>query len=1327
MIGVRRRTGIARAAIAVALAIALFGPGQLVSPSPGGDDGSRSTPAPPTLLMVNVNETTCAVVMDDGTVVTGTAGGGIAEWTGSGILSRVVTTAEGLPTNHITGLALLVQDPWAITRTTEPMLLARDPDTTNWEIGPVVPGAVGPLEWLKGGQRLVVLDSLGAVFLSDDGIEWVRADLPYGVPDDGWERADVDGDTLALANGTRIVIVDILAKSSTNITSLPVEDLDLDGVKLAIASFDFGDVYDLTAQNWLENSLTVAIAKEGTGYSQVELRSGNLTMATSDGTVVTVDPDVPGPENAITVLGSLPEDQDSDVTDMVLLDNETALLATMNGSWVVGNGEARPFSTSAISMPASNDIKSVGFEADILWTLTTHGLSFLNFDTRGLPTGWSDGPDLGEGVAMGTLDTALFESRVFICGYGPGIHTYDTFVSSSSSRWDRTHLYGDARDTVNDIMVVDSVLYSGGPFGIDRMVPGSDPPEFEMVPDSPAGVLSLATNGADLLVGTERGLWRFNPSFSEWESPEDFEPSLPLGPVADVILKGFEIYTVINGSVYTGNFLFESDGNQSDGDGNVTRLANRSDVDDPVWFISEGRAYALFWVEGPSFDQPNFYLQAVEQQRDELGDTDVTDLLITPDGMVYLASDSGIQRVGRYGTTWTEWTTSNGLSANDIRDLSYVELSGDLWVGAYGGVDILDVPTGDTTRIGTENGIPSNLVYDFEMVGMDVWIGTDVGGAAMANRGVLDWQAYNMSTGLIADDVQAVAVWDDHVLFGTDEGVTVLNNLDSTIDSYTSTSSDLPDNWVWCALAHHTGIYVGTASGLARFEPSSGNWTEYPIEGIEGQPVRSLEMTITGNLWVGANDGLYVLFNPVNETSNSVVRIDRSDGLPGDEVLSLKEDSEGTMWVGTSAGAAIVTYGSGFPSVSLGVQATFTTHDGLVHDRVTAIEEGPEGTIWLGTAGGLSRLTKTSWELQPQWTETFDDIPDVYIALDNIIIDPEEPNEGDLVNFTVTVNNPSGKRAIVHVGLYEDDGGDPGAEISTGIAYTEPGGSFEVTLTWTAVGGEQNLWVVADPANVVPESNERNNVVAINVHINHLPEILDVQVSRPIGNGDLPEPTVMVQFNFTYRDRDGDHPTCATVRVSGSADHTAITLRGGNPIDGIFLWGYIDVPMGDSTFIVQVHDGRVSSNASHDVRANFAVTVEGLDRGRGDDGRIRFTVSVVGPWEGTVISGVEVALVEPGTDPYDPEDWDVGLFHSASRDGEGWEYLAARQEPGTYDVWVLAMDDRMIQALFVEEGIVIEDTSSDSEVPSYLWILGGVIIISLVAVIVASLFWRNDE
>ena len=51
----------------------------------------------------------------------------------------------------------------------------------------------------------------------------------------------------------------------------------------------------------------------------------------------------------------------------------------------------------------------------------------------------------------------------------------------------------------------------------------------------------------------------------------------------------------------------------------------------------------------------------------------------------------------------------------------------------------MDTITSATTRIGTEDGLPSNLVYDILFEGDSVWVGTDVGGAATKILPSGDW------------------------------------------------------------------------------------------------------------------------------------------------------------------------------------------------------------------------------------------------------------------------------------------------------------------------------------------------------------------------------------------------------------------------------------------------------------------------------------------------------------------------------------------------------------------------------------------------------------
>ncbi|MCK4969895.1 MAG: hypothetical protein KAS77_05190, partial [Thermoplasmata archaeon] len=335
-------------------------------------------------------------------------------------------------------------------------------------------------------------------------------------------------------------------------------------------------------------------------------------------------------------------------------------------------------------------------------------------------------------------------------------------------------------------------------------------------------------------------------------------------------------------------------------------------------------------------------------------------------------------------------------------------------------------------------------------------VGTDVGGAATKDLPSGDWLSYDSNSGLVASDVQALARLDDLMLFGTDEGVTILDFSASTFDTHTasSTAGGLPDNWVWCAMADVGRFYVGTGQGLGIYDTSMKSWSSVDVEGVTGLGVRSLARTDDGNLWIGTDDGLVIL----SSAHQVVANVGLEDGLPGEQILSLMVGSEGWMWLGNSGGVALV-------DMDGDVHATFTTDDGLVHARAEALIEHPDGTIWVGTAGGLCKLEKARWDLLEQTVAPREDLPDVYVA--DIIMEPDMPSAGDDVIFNVKIFNPTSLRAITAVEMALDENGSPGETVSQAIAYTEPGGSYSIELNWTATGGEHTLWFIVDPENRV--------------------------------------------------------------------------------------------------------------------------------------------------------------------------------------------------------------------------------------------------------------------
>jgi serine phosphatase RsbU (regulator of sigma subunit) len=115
----------------------------------------------------------------------------------------------------------------------------------------------------------------------------------------------------------------------------------------------------------------------------------------------------------------------------------------------------------------------------------------------------------------------------------------------------------------------------------------------------------------------------------------------------------------------------------------------------------------------------------------------------------------------------------------------------------------------------------------------------------------------------------------------------------------------------------------------------------------------SLELAYTGVvledgegvLWLGTYSGL-VRFDPESETLTTF--LEPMTGL--DIVMALHQDRAGRLWVGTLNGGIHL-----FDRES-GTSSYLTQRDGLAHDRIYNILEDDDGRLWLSTANGVSRF-----------------------------------------------------------------------------------------------------------------------------------------------------------------------------------------------------------------------------------------------------------------------------------------------------------------------------------------------------------------------------------
>ena len=163
--------------------------------------------------------------------------------------------------------------------------------------------------------------------------------------------------------------------------------------------------------------------------------------------------------------------------------------------------------------------------------------------------------------------------------------------------------------------------------------------------------------------------------------------------------------------------------------------------------------------------------------------------------------------------------------------------------------------------------------------------------------------------------------------------------------TYSLPSDGIYGNYVYCLAVDVNYVWVGTRSGLTRWDKAGKSWKVYtPAQGLSNVTVISLAND--GNyLWVGTAWGLNRM-DKINETFQYYTM---SDGLVDNQVRSIAVDGN-FVWIGSLNGVGR------FNKVD-GTWQTFTKDNGLVDNRVRAIIV-EESYVWFATEGGVSRFEK---------------------------------------------------------------------------------------------------------------------------------------------------------------------------------------------------------------------------------------------------------------------------------------------------------------------------------------------------------------------------------
>jgi len=210
------------------------------------------------------------------------------------------------------------------------------------------------------------------------------------------------------------------------------------------------------------------------------------------------------------------------------------------------------------------------------------------------------------------------------------------------------------------------------------------------------------------------------------------------------------------------------------------------------------------------------------------------------------------------------WTYPGNISHSDARCLAR-DISGNLWIGTYGGGIDVGLASGGIQHYGQLEGLPISLEINCILPDTIIWVGT--------------------TEGLCSKELGYFNIWTEF-----------------------TTGGGLPSNIVNCVASVDSGLFVGTSDGLVMLRagqnPSqTSSWLEYP----SASDLIVQDIALSGDtVWAASTDGLYFLA-PGQDWR-------RDNSYPGSYPVSLAL-SDGFLAVGDKGSVAVFD-GSGWTSGS---------------------------------------------------------------------------------------------------------------------------------------------------------------------------------------------------------------------------------------------------------------------------------------------------------------------------------------------------------------------------------------------------------------------------
>lgn len=350
-----------------------------------------------------------------------------------------------------------------------------------------------------------------------------------------------------------------------------------------------------------------------------------------------------------------------------------------------------------------------------------------------------------------------------------------------------------------------------------------------------------------------------------------------------------------------------------------------------------------------------------------------TEVFEGENGIFWIGSyDKGVSKLDspKYSFRHYYYQPNNpkGLSERIVQSV-FEDSKERIWVGTYnGGLNYFDKKNNSFQHYSHNPNDPNSLssnriLYAFETNDGNIWICTLDGGLNKFNPETKKNQIF------LHKDKDATSIGQNSVWSGVEdaenrlwlglrtEGLSLYNPKTKLFYNYKNNQKGknnlVSNNVIYTFIDSKQRLFIGTSLGLNvveldnldSFIPENINFLNIEEIGIEGYGINYVTEDNDGNIWVGADSGLYKLDNKLKLVKTYTLK----EGLPNNLVVGIKSDDNGNIWITSKGGLSLL-------NTKTNKIKNFNTHDGLQGTEYNrkSIAKTKQGEILIGGINGFN-------------------------------------------------------------------------------------------------------------------------------------------------------------------------------------------------------------------------------------------------------------------------------------------------------------------------------------------------------------------------------------